>query len=75
MKSEKTTTHFGYEDVDVHAKQQRVNQVFERVASHYDLMNNLMSWGMHHFWKRAAISHLRLQPSHQVCEIAAGTGD
>lgn len=69
------TTHFGQEDVALHEKQPKVNAVFERVAQRYDVMNDLMSMGMHRLWKRIAIDHLRLQPHHCVCEMAAGTGD
>ncbi len=73
--AQRGTTHFGREDVDVGDKQRRVDAVFERVAKRYDVMNDLMSFGMHRVWKRQAIAHLRLQPHHHVFEMAAGTGD
>ena len=52
-----------------------VNEVFSSVSSRYDLMNNLMSFGMHHLWKQEAIKQLNLQPYHKVLDLACGTGD
>ena len=49
------TTHFGYKQVRIEDKAQRVGDVFSSVSSNYDLMNDLMSFGVHRFWKRAAI--------------------
>ncbi len=69
------TTHFGYETVDEHLKSQRVRGVFNSVASRYDLMNDLMSAGMHRLWKSYAVTVARLQPGQQVLDIAGGTGD
>ncbi|MCG8010809.1 MAG: class I SAM-dependent methyltransferase, partial [Candidatus Thiodiazotropha weberae] len=54
MKDEKTT-HFGYQDVPVSEKAGRVRQVFDSVANKYDLMNDLMSFGVHRLWKRHTI--------------------
>jgi demethylmenaquinone methyltransferase/2-methoxy-6-polyprenyl-1,4-benzoquinol methylase len=78
MGSERTAS-FGYRDVDVGAKQGLVDDVFHRVASRYDLMNDLMSAGLHRLWKDALVS--RLAPPrgsrrrYEVLDVAGGTGD
>ncbi|MBS1202256.1 MAG: bifunctional demethylmenaquinone methyltransferase/2-methoxy-6-polyprenyl,4-benzoquinol methylase, partial [Chromatiaceae bacterium] len=54
--SEKETTHFGYQQVPVDEKVGRVRQVFDSVASRYDLMNDLMSLGVHRIWKRQTVA-------------------
>jgi demethylmenaquinone methyltransferase/2-methoxy-6-polyprenyl-1,4-benzoquinol methylase len=73
--SESETTHFGYRDVPVADKQKLVGEVFSSVASKYDLMNDLMSFGVHRLWKRhfAAISGVRA--GDRVLDLAGGTGD
>ncbi|MDC8014075.1 bifunctional demethylmenaquinone methyltransferase/2-methoxy-6-polyprenyl-1,4-benzoquinol methylase UbiE [Tahibacter soli] len=73
--SEPETTHFGYRDVPVAEKQKLVGQVFSSVATSYDLMNDLMSFGIHRLWKRhfAAISGVRA--GDRVLDLAGGTGD
>ncbi|MEO8671409.1 MAG: bifunctional demethylmenaquinone methyltransferase/2-methoxy-6-polyprenyl-1,4-benzoquinol methylase UbiE [Tahibacter sp.] len=73
--SEQPTTHFGYRDVPVAEKQRLVGEVFSSVASNYDLMNDLMSFGIHRLWKRhfAAISGVRA--GDRVLDLAGGTGD
>ena len=73
--SEQPTTHFGYRDVPVAEKQKLVGQVFSSVAGKYDLMNDLMSFGIHRLWKRhfAAISGVR--DGDRVLDLAGGTGD
>jgi len=53
--SDKDTTHFGYEQVQTEEKAQRVRAVFDSVATKYDLMNDLMSFGIHRLWKRYAV--------------------
>ena len=68
-------THFGYKDVDVAEKAALVGQVFDSVASKYDVMNDLMSFGMHRLWKRFTIDHSGVRPGHSVLDIAGGTGD
>ncbi len=70
-----STTHFGFETVDEQQKSQRVRGVFDSVASRYDLMNDLMSGGMHRIWKAYTVAVARLQPGQRVLDIAAGTGD
>ena len=72
--SEKTT-HFGYEEVPVEQKVERVGNVFHSVAAQYDIMNDLMSLGLHRLWKNIAIDKLNLQAGQQVLDIAGGTGD
>ncbi|GLS15829.1 MULTISPECIES: bifunctional demethylmenaquinone methyltransferase/2-methoxy-6-polyprenyl-1,4-benzoquinol methylase UbiE [Hydrogenophaga] len=69
------TTHFGFETVDEREKAQRVRGVFDSVASKYDVMNDLMSAGLHRVWKRYAITVARPREGDQVLDIAGGTGD
>ena len=69
------TTHFGYERVSVGEKAGRVRRVFESVADRYDLMNDLMSLGMHRLWKRFALSQTGLKPGQQALDVAGGSGD
>lgn len=75
MNMEKETTDFGYQTVDVKVKQKLVNDVFDSVTPNYDIMNDLMSLGIHRLWKRFAIASLNAQSAHQVLDLAAGTGD
>lgn len=69
------TTHFGYQDVAWHEKAEKVAGVFHSVASSYDMMNDLMSLGIHRLWKRFALSISYVRPGEQVLDLAAGTGD
>ncbi len=69
------TTDFGFKQIPLKDKQKKVNQVFSSVASKYDLMNDLMSGGLHRLWKKQAISLLRLNSEHTVLDLAGGTGD
>lgn len=68
-------THFGYQEVSWEDKPRRVEQVFDSVASRYDLMNDLMSMGVHRLWKRFAIDLAAVRPDEAVLDLAAGTGD
>lgn len=68
-------THFGFQNVDEREKAQRVRGVFDSVASRYDVMNDLMSGGLHRLWKRYTITVADARPGHQVLDIAGGTGD
>ncbi|MEM9304973.1 MAG: bifunctional demethylmenaquinone methyltransferase/2-methoxy-6-polyprenyl-1,4-benzoquinol methylase UbiE [Pseudomonadota bacterium] len=70
-----STTHFGYRDVAVQDKQALVGEVFTSVAGNYDLMNDLMSLGIHRLWKRHFVSTLRLRPGMDILDLAGGTGD
>lgn len=69
------TTHFGFQDVPVQEKARHVREVFDSVADDYDLMNDLMSFGIHRLWKRFAIKMAGLRPGQQVLDLASGTGD
>jgi len=68
-------THFGYQSVAESEKAAKVAQVFHSVASRYDLMNDLMSGGIHRLWKRFAISLSAVRAGQRVLDIAGGTGD
>jgi demethylmenaquinone methyltransferase/2-methoxy-6-polyprenyl-1,4-benzoquinol methylase len=68
-------THFGYQSVDAAAKSGMVGQVFDSVASKYDVMNDLMSFGVHRLWKRFAISQSGVRAGQYVVDLAGGTGD
>jgi demethylmenaquinone methyltransferase/2-methoxy-6-polyprenyl-1,4-benzoquinol methylase len=69
------TTHFGFRNVPVGEKSQHVRQVFDSVADNYDLMNDMMSLGIHRLWKRYAINMATLKPGERVLDLAGGTGD
>lgn len=73
--SDKDTTHFGYKQVDSQEKQGLVANVFHSVAAKYDIMNDLMSVGVHRLWKRFTIELSGVRKGHQVLDIAGGTGD
>lgn len=69
------TTHFGYEQVNTDDKVKRVADVFHSVAGKYDLMNDLMSGGVHRLWKRITIEQSGVRRGMRVLDIAGGTGD
>ena len=69
------TTHFGYQQVDVEKKQGLVREVFDSVASKYDLMNDVMSLGTHRLWKNYTIASSNVSEGDHVLDIAGGTGD
>jgi len=69
------TTDFGFQKVPEDEKAQRVAGVFDSVASRYDLMNDLMSAGLHRFWKRFAVEASGVRAGNRVLDIAGGTGD
>ncbi len=73
MSEEKT--HFGYQNVDAAAKVGMVGQVFDSVAAKYDVMNDLMSFGVHRLWKRFTVSQAAVRPGQVVLDLAGGTGD
>jgi len=72
---ETSTTHFGFETVTEQEKAGRVAQVFHSVAHRYDLMNDLMSAGLHRAWKAFTIARTDVRPGMKVLDIAGGTGD
>lgn len=69
------TTHFGYTTVDEDVKARRVAQVFDSVARGYDVMNDLMSFGLHRLWKAFTVSLAAAQPGDRVLDVAGGTAD
>jgi demethylmenaquinone methyltransferase/2-methoxy-6-polyprenyl-1,4-benzoquinol methylase len=69
------TTHFGFTQVPRTEKARRVVQVFSSVANNYDLMNDLMSLGLHRIWKHFAIELCHVRPGQKVLDLAGGTGD
>ena len=69
------TTDFGYQQVPRDEKAQRVGEVFRSVAGRYDLMNDLMSLGLHRLWKRQALHRMAPRPGQHWLDLAAGTGD
>ena len=70
-----TSTHFGFQSVDESEKARHVRGVFDSVASKYDLMNDLMSAGLHRAWKAYTVLVADIREGHQVLDIAGGTGD
>ena len=68
-------TDFGFERVAEAEKAKRVEQVFDRVAGRYDLMNDLMSFGLHRLWKAFTVSLARIRPGERVLDVASGSGD
>jgi demethylmenaquinone methyltransferase / 2-methoxy-6-polyprenyl-1,4-benzoquinol methylase len=72
---EKPTTHFGFAEVDERDKARRVAGVFDSVASNYDLMNDVMSGGLHRIWKAFTVRQANVRPGMKVLDIAGGTGD
>ena len=75
MTAKKQNHFFGYQSVEAGEKTARVKDVFSRVASKYDVMNDFMSGGVHRLWKRAFVRRIRPQPWHEILDVAGGTGD
>src|SRR5580700_10004214 len=73
--SETESTDFGFQSVPRADKARRVRGVFDSVADRYDLMNDLMSAGIHRLWKRFALQMTQLRPGQQALDVAGGTGD
>jgi demethylmenaquinone methyltransferase/2-methoxy-6-polyprenyl-1,4-benzoquinol methylase len=69
------TTHFGYQSVAAEDKASMVRGVFDSVASRYDVMNDLMSAGMHRLWKRFTVGQAAVRPGDVILDLAGGTGD
>lgn len=70
-----TQTHFGYQQVPESQKVKKVAEVFHSVAAKYDVMNDLMSAGLHRIWKAFTVAQAGIRPGFRVLDIAAGTGD
>ncbi|HJR10863.1 MAG TPA: class I SAM-dependent methyltransferase, partial [Rhodanobacteraceae bacterium] len=68
------TTHFGYREVPVAEKQKLVGSVFSSVAGKYDVMNDLMSFGVHRLWKRHFVATSGIRKGDRVLDLAGGTG-
>ncbi|WP_419419802.1 bifunctional demethylmenaquinone methyltransferase/2-methoxy-6-polyprenyl-1,4-benzoquinol methylase UbiE [Legionella sp. D16C41] len=75
MSKQEKTTHFGFTSVAWHEKEKKVRAVFQSVAKNYDLMNDLMSFGIHRLWKRFTIELSQVKPGHIVLDLAGGSGD
>lgn len=69
------TTHFGYQEIPLEEKQRRVGEVFSSVATRYDIMNDVMSLGMHRLWKPFAVAASGARRGHKALDLAGGTGD
>ena len=69
------TTHFGFKTIEEAEKQQKVGEVFHSVASKYDIMNDVMSAGLHRSWKRFAVDVSGVKVGDKVLDIAGGSGD
>ena len=69
------TTHFGFENIREEEKASRVRAVFKSVAPSYDLMNDLMSGGMHRLWKRFTVDLANVRPGEKILDVASGSGD
>jgi demethylmenaquinone methyltransferase/2-methoxy-6-polyprenyl-1,4-benzoquinol methylase len=72
---ENQTAYFGYRQVSAAAKGKLVDQHFDTVARKYDLMNTLLSFGLHHLWKRVAVRLMELKPGGRVLDVCGGTAD
>lgn len=70
-----TDTDFGFKRIPEEQKAKRVEEVFDRVADRYDLMNDLMSFGLHRLWKAFAVSVARVRPGERILDVASGSGD
>ncbi|HEY5048682.1 MAG TPA: bifunctional demethylmenaquinone methyltransferase/2-methoxy-6-polyprenyl-1,4-benzoquinol methylase UbiE [Rhizomicrobium sp.] len=75
MADARTLASFGYRDVPATEKEELVREVFSSVARRYDVMNDLMSAGVHRLWKDAMVEWLNPQPGHALLDVAGGTGD
>lgn len=73
--ADQETTHFGFRDVDVKDKEKLVGEVFTSVASKYDIMNDMMSVGIHRLWKRHFVGTSGIHQGNKVLDLAGGTGD
>lgn len=74
-KNPKPKTHFGYQQIDPKDKSEKVKYIFDNVVEGYDLMNDLMSFGIHRIWKRVAVEMSEIRPDSFFLDLAGGTGD
>ena len=70
-----TKIKFGYKDIDELDKPKEVNDVFTSVSNKYDVMNDIMSFGLHRLWKKQFIRLCNIKPQKKILDIACGTGD
>ena len=75
MSEEQKTTHFGFKSVPWSEKEKKVGEVFRSVAKNYDLMNDLMSFGIHRLWKQFTVELSRVHAGQKVLDLAGGSGD
>ena len=75
VKNPKPKTHFGYQQIDPKDKSEKVKYIFDNVVEGYDLMNDLMSFGIHRIWKRVAVEMSEIRPNSFFLDLAGGTGD
>ena len=75
MASQNKKTHFGFKEIEEKDKAQMVRGVFSSVASKYDIMNDVMSFGIHRIWKNSMMDWLSPQPNQKLLDVAGGTGD
>lgn len=75
LSKQNVSTNFGFKTVNVNEKQQEVNKVFDNVANKYDLMNDVMSGGLHRVWKNALIEEINPNFNMKLIDVAGGTGD
>ncbi len=75
MADREAKTHFGFQEVAVGEKRDRVRSVFDSVAERYDLMNDVMSFGIHRIWKALTLHLSGIRPGHHCLDLASGTGD
>lgn len=75
MSNQEKTTHFGFNSVRWNEKENKVKKVFHSVADRYDLMNNVMSLGLHHLWKYFSIELSQVRPGQLILDVAGGSGD
>ena len=69
------TASFGFQQVPVKEKVRLVQRHFDSIAAKYDIMNTLLSFGLHYLWKRAAVKMMKLQPGGRVIDVCGGTAD
>lgn len=75
MSNQEKSTHFGFKSVAWDEKEKKVAEVFHSVAKNYDVMNDLMSLGIHHLWKRFTVELSKVRPGQTVLDLAGGSGD
>lgn len=75
MNQDPSHTHFGYSSIPISQKSERVKTLFDGIATHYDLMNDLMSFGFHRIWKYITVRYLPLRAAQQIVDVASGSGD